>query len=100
MSDGLYDKRYGMFPGPWADEARCLEVDPTLWFWEPPEPGAPKKRYDELSTNNQAKLICGRCPVQAQCLEYAVTNGERFGVWGGTLPRERAQLRAKRKRTA
>ena len=36
-----------------------------------------------------AKRLCGRCPVKAACLDYAVTNGETDGVWGGLTPDER-----------
>jgi WhiB family redox-sensing transcriptional regulator len=31
--------------------------------------------------------------VKAQCLEYALKNDERFGIWGGLSERERRKLR-------
>lgn len=27
--------------------------------------------------------VCGRCPVRAECLRYAVDTGQVHGVWGG-----------------
>ena len=32
-----------------------------------------------------AQLICGTCPLEARsaCLEYALTTGMEYGVWGG-----------------
>jgi WhiB family redox-sensing transcriptional regulator len=39
------------------------------------------------------KKICATCPVTEQCLEFAMENDERFGVWGGKTERERRKLR-------
>jgi WhiB family redox-sensing transcriptional regulator len=38
--------------------------------------------------------LCAGCEVRRQCLEFAVTTGEEYGIWGGTTPEER--LRAHR----
>ena len=43
-----------------------------------------------------AKAVCVRCPVRAQCLDYAVALGIRHGVWGGTTPEERDGRKARR----
>ncbi len=40
---------------------------------------------DELADIACAKNICSDCPVIAECLEAAFTNGEQWGVWGGQL---------------
>ena len=40
----------------------------------------------------QAKELCRGCPILLQCADYAVTNRERFGVWGGLTPKERGDL--------
>lgn len=39
-----------------------------------------------------ARSLCHSCPIRLQCLEYAITNEERFGLWGGLSPRERMGL--------
>ncbi|WP_407672362.1 WhiB family transcriptional regulator [Parafrankia discariae] len=33
----------------------------------------------------EAKRICSGCEVRAECLEYALENDERFGIWGGLV---------------
>jgi WhiB family redox-sensing transcriptional regulator len=40
-----------------------------------------------------AKSICALCPVQAECLDFAITSNQEFGVWGGTAEEERRVLR-------
>ena len=40
-----------------------------------------------------AKAICASCPVREECLDYAITNGEKFGIWGGLSERERRRIR-------
>ena len=42
--------------------------------------------------SDHAKVVCIGCPVQRECLEYALDNGE-YGVWGGTSERERRRIR-------
>lgn len=40
-----------------------------------------------------AKAVCDRCPVKAECLEFAMRFEETEGIWGGTCGRERRALR-------
>ena len=68
----------------WQDEANCLGVDPDLFF---PERGA---------STREAKDVCRGCVVKNDCLEYALENGEKFGIWGGLSERERRRLRRQR----
>jgi WhiB family transcriptional regulator, redox-sensing transcriptional regulator len=65
----------------WADGALCAETDPELFF---PENGGSVR---------DAKQVCSRCPVRAECLAYALDTNQRFGVWGGLSERERRQIR-------
>jgi len=44
----------------------------------------------------EAKKICGKCAVQAACLDYALTNDEKFGVWGGETVDERKKRNRRR----
>lgn len=72
--------------GSWQDQAGCLDADPELFF---PERGA---------YTDGVRALCGRCPVQAQCLEHALVHRENHGVWGGLTPPERQALRTGRLR--
>jgi WhiB family redox-sensing transcriptional regulator len=68
----------------WQDLANCLGVDPDLFF---PERGA---------STREAKEVCKGCVVRGDCLEYALANGEKFGIWGGLSERERRRIRRQR----
>ena len=68
----------------WQDQSNCLCVDPDLFF---PERGA---------STREAKEVCKGCVVRGECLEYALANGEKFGIWGGLSERERRRLRRQR----
>jgi WhiB family redox-sensing transcriptional regulator len=35
------------------------------------------------------------CEVKQDCLEYALMQDERFGIWGGLSERERRRLKRK-----
>jgi WhiB family redox-sensing transcriptional regulator len=65
----------------WQADALCAQTDPEAFF---PEKGG---------STRDAKKVCGACTVRAQCLEYALANDERFGIWGGLSERERRRLR-------
>lgn len=69
----------------WRTRANCRGVDPELFYPEPGESSAP------------AKAVCRDCIVRLACLEYAISQHEVRGVWGGTAERERRELTRKRK---
>ncbi|HEX2075869.1 MAG TPA: WhiB family transcriptional regulator [Geodermatophilus sp.] len=69
----------------WKAEALCAETDPEAFF---PEKGG---------STREAKRVCAGCAVRAECLEYALANDERFGIWGGLSERERRRLRLQRR---
>ena len=75
-------------PENWQDDANCLGVDPDLFF---PERGA---------STREAKEVCRGCIVRDQCLEFALQNGEKFGIWGGLSERERRRIRRQRAHVA
>ena len=66
---------------PWYEKAACLDKDADCFF---PEKGG---------STRAAKRICQTCSVQAECLDYALENDERFGIWGGLSERERRRLK-------
>ncbi|WP_225801762.1 WhiB family transcriptional regulator [Streptomyces sp. NK15101] len=57
-------------------------------------------RADELfvegAAQNRAKAVCFGCPVQAECLAYALDRRVEHGVWGGMTERERRALLRRR----
>ena len=72
----------------WRSEAACGQLPKDLFF---PPGNSDVTRADE----ERAKEVCAVCPVRSQCLEFALENDERFGVWGGTTPNERRALVAR-----
>ena len=44
------------------------------------------------AVTRKAKNVCASCPAMAACLQYAIDNDERHGIWGGFTERERVQL--------
>jgi WhiB family redox-sensing transcriptional regulator len=65
----------------WQKRALCAQTGADFFF---PEPG---------SSVREAKRICGMCEMRSACLDYAMNNDERFGVWGGLSEKERLELR-------
>jgi WhiB family redox-sensing transcriptional regulator len=81
----------------WMDRAKCHGLPGNLF-------------YAEYQHNNsqvqEARSVClgthpdhpGVCPVIRECLDYAINNGERYGVWGGCSERERRRIKRQRHR--
>jgi len=65
---------------PWADQALCAQTDPEMFF------------PDKGGSTREAKAVCAQCFVQAECLDWALTTNERFGIWGGLSERERRAI--------
>jgi len=68
-------------PLAWQERALCAQTDPEAFF---PEKGG---------STREAKRVCASCEVREECLEYALANDERFGIWGGLSERERRKLK-------
>src|SRR4051795_9093413 len=67
--------------GGWQERGLCAQTDPEAFF---PEKGG---------STREAKKVCLTCDVRQECLEYALENDERFGIWGGLSERERRKLK-------
>lgn len=67
--------------GAWRDRAECRGA-PIDWFF--PERG---------ESCDQAKALCAKCEVQTECLDWAMTTPERYGIWGGVGERKRRPRR-------
>lgn len=68
----------------WRELALCAQTDPEAFY---PEKGG---------STREAKKICESCEVRAECLDFALANDERFGIWGGFSERERRRLKQRR----
>jgi WhiB family transcriptional regulator, redox-sensing transcriptional regulator len=73
----------------WRSWGACLSADPDLFF--PVSDTGASQRQEE-----RAKATCARCPVQAECLRFALDTSQVHGVWGGLGERELAGLRGSR----
>lgn len=71
----------------WRDEAACRGMDSEVFFAE-----------QRGRSTREARAVCAECPVSELCLEYALDRPEKMGVWGGTVPKEREAIRARRRR--
>jgi len=67
---------------PWASDALCAQTDPESFF------------PDKGGSTREAKKVCAQCFVQAECLDWALTTNEKFGIWGGLSERERRAISA------
>ena len=70
----------------WRMRAACRHSNPELFF---PEGTA----GPALAAADLAKRTCGTCPVQAQCLNWALDHGAVVGIWGGLSEGERRDFR-------
>jgi WhiB family redox-sensing transcriptional regulator len=67
----------------WMSQARCARPDVShISFYEDRRPEGAEP----------AKAICSRCVVREECLDYALTGNERYGIWGGMTPGERSDI--------
>jgi WhiB family redox-sensing transcriptional regulator len=77
----------------WRSAAACLLADPDLFF--PISSAGPSERQIA-----RAKAICAGCPVRQECLEFALSQGQAYGIWGGTTPEDRQRDRRRKRRAA
>lgn len=71
----------------WQDFALCAQTDPDIFF---PEKGG---------STTPATTVCASCPVQGECLEYAITHDIRHGIWGGMSDNDRRRIARQRRRS-
>ena len=73
----------------WMEQGVCRKYDPDLWH----------PKFDAPSSTAAAKAICKLCPVQSECLDWALKYDEN-GVWGGTSEADRRTLQRRKSHTA
>ena len=81
----------------WMESAVCRQTDPELWFPERESPST----AGVITTIRRAQTVCRSCPVQTECLDYALSNNEKAGIWAGinfgtAKARVREELRRQR----
>lgn len=80
-------------PGPltenweWQIQAACRGSDTTVFFHPDGERGDRRRTRER-----NAKALCARCPVIAECRAHALAVREPYGTWGGLSETERARL--------
>jgi WhiB family redox-sensing transcriptional regulator len=72
----------------WRQHAACRGLEADVFY-----------PVSEEQTE-EAKAVCRECPVREPCLEYALANREREGVWGGATERERRRMIRQRRKSA
>jgi hypothetical protein len=45
------------------------------------------------AVTEEVKEMCNRCPVQEECLEFALAYPENHGTWGGVSEKQREVIR-------
>jgi WhiB family redox-sensing transcriptional regulator len=70
----------------WQRQAACRSCSPDLFF----PAGTTGAAVHEIAA---AKAVCAECPVQSQCLRFALATGQAYGIWGGTTEDERIMIR-------
>ena len=64
----------------WMDLGSCRQYPQNWWY------------YDGAGGIGRARTICESCPVQGECLTYALDHHEKFGMWGGKSERQRRRM--------
>jgi WhiB family transcriptional regulator, redox-sensing transcriptional regulator len=76
----------------WNLEARCRNEDAALFFG----PNGFEPKRERLAREGAAKAICSSCPAVQVCREYALSQAELYGVWGGLGETDRREVLARR----
>jgi Transcription factor WhiB len=81
-------------PPPWQRFAACKDSDPSLFF--------PDGDTETTKTIGTAKAVCESCPVQAECLDLAMSFPleNLWGIWAGTTRAGRLRMRNEARRDA
>ena len=61
----------------WQDKAKCAGQPATLFF---PAVGAGGSLTKAIE---KARVVCLDCTVHTECYNYAFSNEEEHGIWGG-----------------
>jgi WhiB family redox-sensing transcriptional regulator len=76
----------------WRAEASCRAQSAVHFF----APAHFERKPEKDAREGAARALCRACPVQAECLEFAMLVQEPHGIWGGMNELERKRLSRKR----
>ena len=71
----------------WQESAACHDLPLDLFF--------PSSGVESLRNINVIKPFCLACPVQIECLAYALSHPDERGIWAGTTENDRRKIRSK-----
>ena len=74
----------------WRSHGRCSTEDLDLFFAD----------EEDYAAERAAKAICSECNVRERCLEQALADREKVGIWGGFNPAERRRIQRRKRREA
>lgn len=67
----------------WQDKASCRGIDTNVFFQD----------HAGVSSNYASqRIMCAQCPVRLECLDFALDNHIKYGLWGGIAPRNRRDV--------
>lgn len=69
----------------WMADGACRIEDPSTFFPDGSTGGW-------LPVIDEAKRICGTCPVLATCRAWALDTRQPYGIWGGLTEQERRRV--------
>ncbi|GAA4759331.1 WhiB family transcriptional regulator [Actinomycetospora chibensis] len=76
----------------WQTRGACRDTDPELFF--PPDDGQGLADTEGVQVQvAAARQVCRFCPVQRECLAWALDSGQDHGIWAATTPGERRVMR-------
>lgn len=75
----------------WRHRSACHDIEPELFF----PIGTSIAAMRQI---RWAKAVCAACPVDEECLAWALDTGQEFGVWGGLSEDERRSLKRRTSR--
>lgn len=71
----------------WKENRRCSKGESDLFF-----PERHKDSFKRQQLVKEARAICAQCVVTETCLEFALKNKEKFGIFGGMTEPERRHI--------
>jgi len=77
---------------PWRAEAACRDYPTDLFF--------ATTGHASIAAARDARAVCRRCPVREECLAYAMSDPDIYGIWGGLTRLQRVKLKRSQRSAA